>query len=103
MAVLKLIDTKNKFSLEIDGKDIPYVSTYQITKTVMDKFSLEIDGKDIPYVSTYQITKTVMGYLHVDIHLSVNDVEELSIETDQAANVSEKAEDIKFCVKKSKK
>jgi len=78
MAVLKLIDTK-------------------------DKFSLEIDGKDIPYVSTYQITKTVMGYLHVDIHLSVNDVEELSIETDQAANVSEKAEDIKFCVKKSKK
>lgn len=34
MASLKLIDTKDKFLLEIDGKEIPYVTSYQITRTV---------------------------------------------------------------------
>ena len=36
MASLKLIDTKDKFLLEIDGKEIPYVTSYQITRTVGD-------------------------------------------------------------------
>ena len=30
MAKLKLIDTKDKFLLEIDGTEIPYVTSYQI-------------------------------------------------------------------------
>lgn len=64
MSVLRLVDTK-------------------------DKFSLEIDGTEIPYVTTYQITKSVSGFLIVDIHLSVNDVEELTIESDEAATVNE--------------
>ena len=34
MAKLKLIDTKDKFLLEIDGTEIPYVTSYQITRTV---------------------------------------------------------------------
>lgn len=29
MAKLKLIDTKDKFLLEIDGTEIPYVTSYQ--------------------------------------------------------------------------
>lgn len=34
MASLKLIDTKDKFLLEIDGTEIPYVTSYQITRSV---------------------------------------------------------------------
>ena len=36
MAKLKLIDTKDKFLLEIDGTEITYVTSYQITRTVGD-------------------------------------------------------------------
>jgi hypothetical protein len=36
MAKLKLIDTKDKFLLEIDGTEIPYVTSYQITRTVSE-------------------------------------------------------------------
>lgn len=42
MASLKLIDTKNKFLLEIDGKEIPYVTSYQITRTVGDVVLLKL-------------------------------------------------------------
>ena len=34
MAKLKLIDKKDKFLLEIDGKEIPYVTSYELTRTV---------------------------------------------------------------------
>ncbi len=42
MASLKLIDTKDKFLLEIDGKEIPYVTSYQITRTVVDVVLLKL-------------------------------------------------------------
>lgn len=53
-----------------------------------DKFLLEIDGTEIPHVSTYEITKSVLGYLTMKIVLSVNEVEELDIETDKTVNVT---------------
>lgn len=48
-----------------------------------DKFSLEIDGSDIPFVSTYTITKTVSGFLTMQVTLGVNEIEELSIDSDK--------------------
>ncbi len=42
MASLNLIDTKDKFLLEIDGKEIPYVTSYQITRTVGDVVLLKL-------------------------------------------------------------
>ena len=42
MAKLKLIDTKDKFLLEIDGTEIPYVTRYQITRTVSDVVLLKL-------------------------------------------------------------
>ena len=42
MASLKLIDTKDKSLLEIDGKEIPYVTSYRITRTVGDVVLLKL-------------------------------------------------------------
>lgn len=42
MAKLKLIDTKDKFLLEIDGTEIPYVTSYQITLTVGEVVLLKL-------------------------------------------------------------
>lgn len=42
MAKLKLIDTKDKFLLEIDGTEIPYVTSYQITRTVIEVVLLKL-------------------------------------------------------------
>lgn len=42
MAKLKLIDTKDKFLLEIDGTEIPYVTSYQITRTVSEVILLKL-------------------------------------------------------------
>lgn len=42
MAKLKLIDTKDKFLLEIDGTKIPYVTSYQITRTVSEVVLLKL-------------------------------------------------------------
>lgn len=42
MAKLKLIDTKDKFLLEIDGTEIPYVTSYQITRTVREVVLLKL-------------------------------------------------------------
>jgi len=53
-----------------------------------DKFLLEIDGTEIPHVSTYEISKSVLGYLTMKIVLSVNEIEELEIETDKTVNVT---------------
>ena len=52
-----------------------------------EKFLLEIDGTEIPHVSTYEISKSVLGYLTMKIVLSVNEIEELDIETDKTVNV----------------
>lgn len=43
MAKFKLIDTKDKFLLEIDGTEIPYVTSYQITRTVGDVVLLKLE------------------------------------------------------------
>ena len=42
MAKLNLIDTKDKFILEIDGTEIPYVTSYQITRTVSEVVLLKL-------------------------------------------------------------
>ena len=42
MAKLKLIDTKDKFLLEIDGTEIPYVTSYQMTRTVSEVVLLKL-------------------------------------------------------------
>lgn len=42
MAKLKLIDTKDKFLLEIDGTEIPYITSYQITRTVSEVVLLKL-------------------------------------------------------------
>ncbi len=42
VAKLKLIDTKDKFLLEIDGNEIPYVTSYQITRTVGEVVLLKL-------------------------------------------------------------
>lgn len=42
MAKLKLIDTKDKFLLEVDGTEIPYVTSYQITRTVGEVVLLKL-------------------------------------------------------------
>ena len=55
-----------------------------------DKFLLEIDGQSIPHVTTYTISKSAMGFLTMQVALSVNEVEELSIETDKDARVVKK-------------
>lgn len=55
-----------------------------------DRFLLEIDGKDIPHVSTYEISKSVLGYLSLKVVLSVNEIEELNIETDKPVQVDQK-------------
>lgn len=62
MAKLKLIDTKDKFLLEIDGTEIPYVTSYQITRTV---------------------SKVVL----LKLALSVADVESVEIVSDKITNV----------------
>ncbi len=42
MSKLKLIDTKDKFLLEIYGTEIPYVTSYQITRTVGEVVLLKL-------------------------------------------------------------
>ena len=54
-----------------------------------DKFLLEIDGTEIPHVTTYEISKSVLGYLRMKIVLSVNEIEELNIETDKPAEMTQ--------------
>lgn len=61
MAKLKLIDTKDKFLLEIDGTEISYVTSYQITRTV---------------------SKVVL----LKLALSVADVESVEIVSDKITN-----------------
>ena len=55
-----------------------------------EEFLLEIDGTAIPHVSTYEISKSVQGFWTMKIVLSVNEVEELDIETDKEARIMRK-------------
>ena len=61
MASLKLIDTKDKFLLEIDGKEIPYVTSYQITRTVGDvvllKLALSVANVEMVEIVSDKITE----------------------------------------------
>lgn len=74
MAKLKLIDTKDKFLLEIDGTEIPYVTSYQITRTVGEVVLLKLA-------------------------LSVADVESVEIVSDKITNEKQEATDksIDYC------
>lgn len=79
--IATVLDTTvgNLFDEEIGGERMAKVRLID-TK---DKFSLEIDGSDIPFVSTYTITKTVSGFLTMQVTLGVNEIEELSIDSDK--------------------
>ena len=52
----------------------------------MDKFLLEIDGTEIPYVTSYQITRTVSDVVLLKLALSVADVESVEIVSDKITN-----------------
>ena len=54
MAKLKLIDTKDKFLLEIDGTEIPYVTSYQITRTVGEVVLLKLGISRNRFRQNYQ-------------------------------------------------
>lgn len=62
MAKLKLIDTKDKFLLEIDGNEIPYVTSYQITRTVGEvvllKLALSVSDVDSIEIVSDKIEKS---------------------------------------------
>lgn len=51
-----------------------------------DKFLLEIDGTEIPYVTSYQITRTVSKIVLLKLALSVADVESVEIVSDKITN-----------------
>lgn len=65
MAKLKLIDTKDKFLLEIDGTEIPYVTSYQITRTVGDvvllKMALSVANVEKVEIVSDKITEDNRG------------------------------------------
>lgn len=42
MAKLRIIDTKDRFLVEVDGTEIPYVTTYELTRTVGDIVLLKL-------------------------------------------------------------
>lgn len=42
MATLRIIDTKDRFLVEVDGSKIPYVTTYELTRTVGDIVLLKL-------------------------------------------------------------
>lgn len=66
MAKLKLIDTKDRFLLEIDGTEIPYVTSYQITRTVSEvvllKLALSVADVESVEIVSDKITKPSRGY-----------------------------------------
>lgn len=42
MSKLRIIDTKDRFLVEVDGTEIPYVTTYELTRTVGDIVLLKL-------------------------------------------------------------
>ena len=67
MAKLKLIDTKDKFLLEIDGTEIPYVTSYQITRTVGDVVLLKL-ALSVTNVEKVEIVSDTVSYTHLDVY-----------------------------------
>lgn len=61
MPVLRIIDTKDKFLIEIDGAEVPYVTSYSLTKTVSKtvllKLALAINDADVE-IESDKIEKT---------------------------------------------
>ena len=70
MAKLKLIDTKDKFLLEIDGTEIPYVTSYQITRTVSEvvllKLALSVADVESVEIISDKITNENQGGVYMD-------------------------------------
>nr|DAD71774.1 MAG TPA: hypothetical protein [Siphoviridae sp. cto6l14] len=54
--------------------------------TQRTKFLLEIDGTEVPYVTSYQITRSVGGVVLLKLALSVADVEKVEIVSDKITN-----------------
>ena len=52
-----------------------------------DKFLLEIDGKEIPYVTSYELTRTVGNCVLLKLALSVADVDEVVVKTDKSDEI----------------
>lgn len=63
MAKLKIIDTKDKFMIEVDGSKIPYVTTYELVRKpcgtvllnlalAMSDVEVEIDSDNIVETTT---------------------------------------------------
>ena len=42
MSKLRIIDTKDRFLVEVDGTEIPYITTYELTRTVGDIVLLKL-------------------------------------------------------------
>lgn len=42
MSKLRIIDTQDRFLVEVDGTEIPYVTTYELTRTVGDIVLLKL-------------------------------------------------------------
>lgn len=42
MSKLRIIDTKDRFLVEVDGTEIPYVTIYELTRTVGDIVLLKL-------------------------------------------------------------
>ena len=51
MATLKIVDTKDKFMIEVDGLKIPYATTYELIRkvsgTVLLKLALAMNEVEI--------------------------------------------------------
>ena len=46
-----------------------------------DKFMIEVDGTNVPYVTTYELSRSVSGIIMLRMALSIPDVE-VEIESD---------------------
>ena len=46
-----------------------------------DKFMIEVDGVNVPYVTTYELSRSVSGIIMLRMALSIPDVE-VEIESD---------------------
>lgn len=58
-----------------------------------DKFLLEIDGNEIPYVTSYELTRTVGNCVLLKLALSVADVDEVVVESDRIVTDKKQSQD----------
>ena len=45
-----------------------------------DKFLIEVDGTEIPHVTTYTISRNISGCVVINLALSVNSIDSMEIE-----------------------